>query len=787
MNKFRLLFAIVLGFFFLAPSANLLAQTAKIKTQYKSSGNLGTIPAGTFPIYSGNHTVARWMKVYLTADTTGGVSSFAWTLTSKPSGSATTLSGTSTQNVTFIPDSTGQYIVSLTVGSTTDADTFWVSTYRGVTGTAPNCSQCHGTQYLGWQQTPHAQIFQQGVTGQLETATVNNQLEGVYNTSCIKCHTVGWDQTANNGNFGYLAHQSGYDTTWYKTYTLSSGEYLIPTNDQTAWNLLTTNSKYSNAAPVANIGCESCHGPGNDHAASFGNTSKISSSLDAGVCLQCHEAPTHHMVGTYYLASNHATMPLAGTHATSTSCFPCHSGSAYFKYSQNQSAPGYSSADASQDITCAVCHDPHNATNYGLRLVPVTLKNGYSVTSEGNGKLCMTCHQARQNASTYITNVGPYYGFSDRFGPHHGPQADMLLGQNAYQYGDSTLTGISTHTGLTDACVTCHMQQRGSNAANTNHQWTMSDSTGDYVTVCKSCHGQNITKFDDIKASSDWDGNGKIEGVQTEVQGMINKLAALLPKDASGNVVSMMADSLKVKGQPSIVKGIYTYYFVTSDNSLGIHNAKYTVAILQKALTSLGSTVPVELTTFTATSSVNMVNLSWETVTEANNKGFEVQRKSGASWVTEGFVNGKGTSTSINKYSFTDKLSDVSGNVTYRLKQVDMNGTFQYSKEVEVSVAGAPQSFSLSQNYPNPFNPSTTIQYSLPYASNVKITVYNITGAVIKVLLNSTQEAGVHQTIMNTNSNGMYLSSGIYFYSIQATSVDGAHSFKQTKKMILLK
>ncbi|MDR3627359.1 MAG: multiheme c-type cytochrome [Ignavibacteriaceae bacterium] len=222
MNKFRLLFTMVLGFFLLASVTNVLGQTAKIKTQYKSQGNLGTIPAGTFPIYSGNHTVAKWMKVYLTADTTGGVSSFSWTITT-PSGSSTTLSSTTSQNVTFIPDTTGKYIVSLTVGSTTDADTFWVSTYKGVTGGTPNCSQCHSATYSGWQQTGHANIFQQGVTGQLETASVNNQLVGTYGTNCVKCHTTGWDQKANNGNFGYLAHQSGYDTTWYKTYTLSSG------------------------------------------------------------------------------------------------------------------------------------------------------------------------------------------------------------------------------------------------------------------------------------------------------------------------------------------------------------------------------------------------------------------------------------------------------------------------------------------------------------------------------------------------------------------------------------
>ena len=131
MNKFRLLFTLVLGFFLLATVTNLLAQTAKIKTQYKSSGNLGTFASNIFPIYSGNHTVAKRMNVYLTADTTGGAKSFSWTLTTKPSGSATTLSSSSAQNVTFIPDTTGRYIISLTVGTTTDIDTFWASTYKG--------------------------------------------------------------------------------------------------------------------------------------------------------------------------------------------------------------------------------------------------------------------------------------------------------------------------------------------------------------------------------------------------------------------------------------------------------------------------------------------------------------------------------------------------------------------------------------------------------------------------------------------------------------------------------
>ncbi len=800
MNKLKLLITtLLMGFFVLQLPSNSLAQSAKIKTKPMSPRLVGSMAPGTNPVYSGSHIVAKGMKVYLTADTTGVVTSFAWSIVSKPTGSATTLSSTSTQDINFVPDATGQYIIGLTVGSTTDADTFTVGTYLGVSGGSGfKCSLCHGSfstqpgyqQYSGWQQTPHAKIFQEGVTGQLETSNVNNMLVGTYSGNCFKCHTTGWDQTANNGNFGYLAHQSGFDTTWYKSYTKSGSSYIIPTNDQTAWNLLTTNSNYSNAAPVANIGCESCHGPGSEHVSSL-DPAKINVSLDAGVCTQCHDAPTHHTIGTYFSVSVHAILP-DGAHTAQTGCFPCHSGGAYYKYAKNPSNPGWTAADGNIPIACAVCHDPHNANNFGLRLVPsITLKNGYSVPTGlgGNGQLCMTCHQARSNGATVITTKAPYYGFKDRFGPHHGPQSDMFLGQNAYQFGDTTISGLMTHGSVPDACVTCHMANIGGGNS-PSHQWSMVDTTGgtphDLVGGCVSCHG-NITSFEDIKASSDWDGNGIIEGVQTEVVGMLNQLSSLLPKDASGNVVTAMADSLKVKNQPNIIKGIYTYYFVTEDRSKGVHNAKYTVALLQRALSNLGYVVPVELTSFTASANYNQITLSWQTITETNNKGFEIQKKLGNSWVTSGFLNGKVNSTNIVQYTYVDKLSDaVSGKLTYRLKQIDLNGSAHYSKEVEVAAIVGPNSYTLYQNYPNPFNPATTIKYLLPFESNVKITLYNITGAEIKVLANSTQAVGEHQLIFNAASESN-LSSGVYFYSIEATSLDGSHSFRETKKMVLMK
>ncbi len=215
-----------------------------------------------------------------------------------------------------------------------------------------------------------------------------------------------------------------------------------------------------------------------------------------------------------------------------------------------------------------------------------------------------------------------------------------------------------------------------------------------------------------------------------------------------------------------------------------------TVGIKNPVITGTTSAVlPVEMTSFTGLLNNGIVSLKWQTATENNNKGFEVQRKTGAQWEKIGFVNGKGTSTKINRYSFSDNVSklDKSGNIFYRLCQVDYNGTTTLSKEVSVSYSSVPKTYSLSQNYPNPFNPSTTIQYALPFDSHVIISIYNINGQLVRTLLNGTEKAGKHDIMFNTAGKNLELSSGIYFYSIEANAIDGSDNFRQTKKMILLK
>lgn len=185
---------------------------------------------------------------------------------------------------------------------------------------------------------------------------------------------------------------------------------------------------------------------------------------------------------------------------------------------------------------------------------------------------------------------------------------------------------------------------------------------------------------------------------------------------------------------------------------------------------------PVELTSFTANVEKGSVVIAWSTATETNNKGYEVERKTAEEWETLGFVSGKGTTTERSTYNYFDNLANVkSDKVLYRLKQIDYDGSVNYSSTVEVSYL--PQQFSLEQNYPNPFNPSTTIKFALPANSNVKLVVFNSLGQVVSELVNTKMDAGYYSINFNASS----LASGVYYYRIEADN------FTSIKKMMLIK
>jgi hypothetical protein len=205
------------------------------------------------------------------------------------------------------------------------------------------------------------------------------------------------------------------------------------------------------------------------------------------------------------------------------------------------------------------------------------------------------------------------------------------------------------------------------------------------------------------------------------------------------------------------------------------------------AAVTIGSDLlPVELTTFTAAFKNNAVNLNWNTATEVNNYGFDVQRSpsSGAlndtqnySWTNAGFVYGSGNSNSPKNYSFIESTVSY-GSYAYRLKQIDDNGTFAYSGVIEVNTRQITYSFLLNQNYPNPFNPSTQIQFEVSKNTYAALTIFNVLGENVLTLFNGNVIAG---QVYNVIFNGDKLASGIYFYQLKTSEKTEA------KKMILMR
>jgi hypothetical protein len=191
---------------------------------------------------------------------------------------------------------------------------------------------------------------------------------------------------------------------------------------------------------------------------------------------------------------------------------------------------------------------------------------------------------------------------------------------------------------------------------------------------------------------------------------------------------------------------------------------------------------PVELTTFTAAIDKSIIKLHWSTASEINCYGFVIERQDRAGdskisspWARIGFVAGSGNSNAPRNYSFADHALST-GEYAYRLQKIDQDGSYDYSHTVHVSLRMRPDVLEVG-NYPNPFNPTTNVHYSIPYASVVKLSLFNMLGQHVATLVDEYKEAGTYQITFD----GSTLSSGMYLYTLQA----GGSSI--TKKMLLLK
>ncbi len=572
-------------------------------------------------VASGLATVPIHQPVYLEADVNiaipdSNIVGVTWALTSQPIGSTAALMASplganvpvykpadrpafkvagANGRAVLTPDLNGQYTVTATIsttssGTTNVSRTITAGTYMGIN----TCALCHSggiiapNKVIPWSQTLHATMFTRGINGLVSDH---------YSGSCIKCHTVGYntDPLAVNGGFDDVAKGLGW----------TFPAVLSPTN----WDAVPDALKN-----LANIQCENCHGPGSEHAYSLGDTNRISVTWNPGDCGQCHDSKTGHVKNAEWSVSGHAQRwGVASTGntlgANRMACVRCHTAAGFAGYADNLGSTNTYATNLVYDaITCQTCHEPHDATNpHQLRVGPnYTLGDGTVVTNAGLGGFCMNCHHSRNgSAATQLVNYPlglPTWQGGSSFGVHDSPQGDMLEGANAFTYG-MTIPSAAHRSAVTNTCVGCHMQpvgttdpaflQAGGHTFSMTYQQVVGGVTNtvDKVDVCIQCHGQ-IPSFDVPR--QDYNGDGVIEGVQTEVQHLLDQLSTLLPNStyrADGNYVAdglvKTSISAKTNWPAKFLMAGYNWQFVNADGSKGVHNAPFAVGLLKASIGDL--------------------------------------------------------------------------------------------------------------------------------------------------------------------------------------------------------
>jgi predicted CXXCH cytochrome family protein len=298
--------------------------------------------------------------------------------------------------------------------------------------------------------------------------------------------------------------------------------------------------------------------------AAKGNTDKIGLVYSPELCGTCHKAYL-----SEWKTSAHPTVN--AMMAFNAACVACHTGQGYVEVIIGGSKTFKPVAEPVGTV-CVACHTPHSAQNPGqLRAVgTVKLPTGQEV-KEGLAANCAKCHNQRRDAANIRTQIEKTWAR----GPHEGTSADMLAGVGAWEYPGIKYTS-SAHSKLPDACITCHMPKKAD--GKTSHDFKPS------LAACQSCH-PGLTTFN-VKAKGDYDGDGKIEGVQDEVEGLLALLEAKLPTLEYPAAVQ----ALKTPAQRAAA---YNTLFVEHDWSKGIHNTSYAVQLLQSAYKDLtGTDVP---------------------------------------------------------------------------------------------------------------------------------------------------------------------------------------------------
>ncbi len=539
----------------------------------------------------------------------------------------------------FTPDVVGAYYVQAqlrTAAGVTSAPQFAffnAGTYIGVD--KGNCKTCHPTKTAEWAKTNHATLFSRELDNQVDgpagVAPVNGYITH-YSETCARCHTTGFYPAPYNGAGGYWDAKE-------------KAKWTFPTWKQI--DEVFTKKAPSNwaAAPaevksMGTIGCEVCHGPANEHVTKGAKV--MATSTDAGVCDQCHGAAANHSRGWQLGNSKHQV----GTSfeeingEARAACMRCHGAEGFITFTMN---PKNQAAWSTEEgyVGCAVCHDPHAEDKpWQLRVAgkPVEVLSLPNAKDVGLSAICYTCHWGRRDiaADTKVIADNGAAGY-----PHYSTAAEFLSDVGGYTYGQTLpnsphgmLVGVAPianpatpgtflFSKSTDKkgnvpgpCVACHMVS-GPAATDPNayavggHSFNTVSPDGkvDYVASCVTCHpATKDTKDFNLKAKADYDGNGKVEGVQDETKGLLlavwKGLEAKGWKQSTGSPYGTAPANADAKQKAAFYnfRTIYGVMWVADASgkigggnegkAAAMHNFKRSCALLQLSLKDLNGALP---------------------------------------------------------------------------------------------------------------------------------------------------------------------------------------------------
>ena len=569
--------------------------------------------------------------------------SYDWALAPEAGSEAMLRDGMS-QYPDFTPDVAGLYEVAVT-DMTGEEDVpvalqIYAGTWEGaITGQdadgrpeADGCTTCHFTfapdKFTPWAQTGHAEIF----TDNLNTSTH-------YGERCFGCHMVGYDPDVDNGGSDEAPDYLDF----------LDADLLNNPGD----NWTTVLSEFPATAQLANIQCESCHGPQKDAGHGLGEPRL---SLSSDVCAVCHGEPLRHARFQQWQLSGHANYELAIDESDSGSCSRCHTGNGFLTWlpillGDETGDPTASievswTRDETHPQTCVTCHDAHAigtttgmGTNATVRISGDTplLIAGFVAEGVGRGAICMTCHNSRRGLRNDDTFGTPEVQDDLERAPHGSAQTDVLMGQNAYlvEYGNRGAHSNRFGNLVPDTCTTCHMEATpppdvlSYNEGGTNHTFFARND------ICGECHGfgdgdgiQNPVRADldelqgmievglfDLLAAQidagnaiDWDADLVADLTDmTDVKEIIfgefrgrQSMTLIFQDDSVAGPLRLsdvdVIDAVATKrgelydfADASLIKAGWNWNLVHNDGSLGVHNPSFVLEVLGASMSALGS------------------------------------------------------------------------------------------------------------------------------------------------------------------------------------------------------